>query len=129
MARPHSQAGSQDFDSAIFQSTLANQSESAGNCIGSTEPGWRSGRTLRAATQARTEAGYRRGGRSREVTNIFFFGRRRGADRSAVNATGLHSDEELAIETRIARQACTRTGLPVQPHILIFMIAPSFGAD
>jgi hypothetical protein len=60
--------------------------------------------------------GFRRGSRRRKITDILFLRRWRRADWTAINPAAPHSNEELAVETRIARQSCSRTHPPIKIH-------------
>src|SRR5690606_29174361 len=57
---------------------------------------------LRAAAQARSEAGRFRGGRAREEAAVLALRHPDGADRTAVDARRGHRDEEAAVEARVA---------------------------
>ena len=125
MARTNSQAFGQDFDAAVLDAALANQTESSRNRVGRSEPGWSSRRTFWPATQARAKAGFCCRGRARKVPAVLFFCCRRRTNRTAVNATANHTDEEFPVESRITRQPSSRTYLPVQIHILRESLAGS----
>ena len=52
---------------------------------------------------AAAEAGFGSSRCGREVVDIFFFGRTRRANGTAVNAGGQHADKETAVEARVSR--------------------------
>ena len=118
MARANSQALGENFDSAVFQATFADQAQGARNRVGASQPGRGSGRTFRPATQTRTEPGFSRGRSRGKVAHVFFFAGRRRADGAAIDSAAESADEELAVEARIARETRSRTHPPIQIHIL-----------
>src|SRR6202522_2028828 len=116
MPRSHAEPLGEPFNAARLQSTLADQKHRPRYGVRSPRPRLRSRRALRPATEARAVA--RLSGRSGggEVGAVFFFCRRRRANRPAVNAAALHADEKLAVESRIARKAGSRANAPGKCH-------------
>src|SRR5439155_23015209 len=114
VARAHSHALGEDFDAAVLEAALADQPQRPGNRVGRSEPGRGSGRGLGPAAETRAKTRFRRGGGAREVADVLLLRRRRGADRPAVDAAAENSDEELAVESRVAREPRSRTDLPVE---------------
>ena len=121
MSRTDAKTFCQRVHATILQSALVDQAQSARHRIRSAEPSRRPRRTLRTTTQtgAKTSFGSRR--RARKVTDIAFLGGSRRADRPAVDAAGAHSDEELAVEARIARKPRPRTDSPIQSHLHVII--------
>src|SRR5579864_6072349 len=107
----------EEFDAAVFESGLADQPQGAGDGAGGSEPSRSPGAAFRATAEAGAESGFGRGGCRGKVATIFFFGRGRGADGTAIDAAAEDSDEEFSIEARVARQASTGTYLPVENHL------------
>ena len=123
MARADPQALCERFNSAILPTALLetapiDKSQSPRHCARSSQPAGSSGRTFRAATQARTKACFSRGGGGREVTHVFLFTGWRRANGAAIYAGRQNADKELAIEARISRQAGTRAHMPVQRQVI-----------
>ena len=59
-------------------------------------------RRFGATTQAGSEAGFSRGGSGGKMEYVLFFGGADWADRSAIDARALHTDEEPPIKASVA---------------------------
>jgi hypothetical protein len=117
MARADPQAFGENFHSAILQATFADQPQRPRNRAWSSQPCRGSGRAFRAAPQTGTKPSFRRRRGTRKVTDIFLLAGACWTNRTAINSSGEHANEELAIEARIARQPRSGTHLPIQIHI------------
>ena len=126
MSRAHSQPVCQQLHAAIFEPAFPDQSQRARNRVGSSLPAGSSRTSLRPAAQTRPESRFRRGGRSRKVAAILLLRRWCRTNRTAIHAAPQHSDVELAIEARIARQSRPRTHLPIQHHAIALKFVNSF---
>src|SRR6185369_14329817 len=112
------------FDSAVLQAALPDQPQRARYRRRGAEPRRRARRALGPTPQARTKTGFGRRGRARKVPSVLLLDGRHRADRTAIDLRAAHADEELAVETRIARQPRSRADLPVQFHAA--SILPTF---
>jgi len=119
MPRAHAQSRGEQFDSAIFESALANQPQSPRDCVRCSHPRRGSRRGLGTAAQTGPKSRFRRGRSRCIVADIFFFGGRSRANRTAIDTAAPHADEEFAVKARIARQPRSRTNLPVESHVTI----------
>ena len=116
VARANSKPFGERLHSAVLQSALADQAQSPRDCIGSSQPGGRSGRAFRPATQTWAETCLRRGGSGWKVANIPLLCMRRRTNRPAINSAGKDTNKELSVEARVTRQPSLRTHLPIQFH-------------
>src|SRR5215475_6427459 len=103
MTGSDSQAIREAFHPAIVQATLRDKSQSSRHGGRSSQPRRRSRGCFRAAAQARAKACVRRSSRCRKVADVLLLRRRGRANRAAIDSAAQHSDEELAVETWIAR--------------------------
>ena len=104
------------FNASILEAALADEAQSTRDGVRGAKPGGRSGRAFGPAAKTGAETGFSSGGSGWEVATVFFLGGRRGADRAAIDPTADDSDEELAVEARVARKAGTRAGLEIESH-------------
>ncbi len=126
MARADPQAFGENFHSAILKATFADQPQRPRNRAWSSQPCRGSGRAFRAATQTGTKPSFRRRRGTRKVTDIFLLAGACWTNRTAINSSGEHANEELAIEARIARQPRSGTHLPIQHHAIALKFVNSF---
>jgi len=113
MARANSQSFRKGLDTAIFEAAFPDQTQRPRNRVGSSLPARSSRTTFRPAAQTRAESRFRRGRRRGKVAAILLLRRGRGTDRTTIHAAPQHSDVELAIEARIARQPRPGTHLQI----------------
>ncbi len=106
----------QFFDARIIaiERTLGDQGEAARHRVRGAAPGAELRRGLRPATQAGTETRLLCRRRRRVETAILELGGARWADRPTIDPGRGHTDEEAAVETRIACLKCPVAGLWVE---------------
>ena len=101
MSAGNTQAIGQAFNVAVVEGAVRYQAQATSHSGRSAAPGRRPWCALRAAAQARTEAGFTRGRGARKKPDVLAFRRIGRADRAAINSGGTDADVKLAIEPRI----------------------------
>jgi hypothetical protein len=120
MTRPYTYARGEVADAGVIERAFVDETQSAPHDRRGAKPRRCSRRGLRTAAQAGPEACFRCGCRGGEIAHIAApGGRRRRADRTAVDARRGHGDEEFAIEAGIATQARSLQHLRLElKHVL-----------
>jgi hypothetical protein len=136
LALAHSEPPGHSLHVLVVQRPFVDHAQRSRNNGGSSHPNGDSRRTFRAAAQAGTESGLRRGRRRCEVTHVLFFGGAGRTDGTAVDMAGHDGDENMPVEPRVAGLAGFGTSLKVQLHIalapqarVIMHLAKSAGLD
>ena len=102
MSRSNPKSFRQRIDRTVDEKSLVDETKSTRYRRGCSEPGWRSGRRFRSATEAGAEPGGLRFGRAAKKSTVFKLGRPSGADGPTVDSGGQHSSEEGSIEATVA---------------------------
>src|SRR6267154_5078223 len=103
-------------DRRLVENAALDQADRAGNDRGGADPGGRPWRRIRPAAATRTEASLLRRRGADEEADVLAQRRARWADRTAVDAGGLHGGEEPSVEPRVAAPRCPIAGVFVEHH-------------
>jgi hypothetical protein len=112
MTRTDAEAFGEQIHGRPIHKAFVDEPQRAADDRRGAEPGRRARRGFGPAPQARTEAGFRRGGRGRVIPDVRVLRAPDGANRPAVDPGRRHRDEELAVEPRIAADARAVERLP-----------------
>jgi hypothetical protein len=116
VAARHTEPLGEALDSVFVERSVADEAQRARHDRRGSEPGGRSGRSFRPASQARSKPGDFRRGRRREVTDVLVLRPGRRADGAAVNARRRDGDEKAAVEARVARSPRPVEDAPLSIH-------------
>src|SRR5215469_8007565 len=128
MPRANPQSLCERFHAAVFESALCDQSKGSRYRGGCAKPRRRPRAAFGTATEARAETRFSRGRRRRKVAAVLLLRRGGRTDRSTIHAASEHTNVELAVEARIARQPRPRTYPPVQIHTITPMPGSAISA-